>query len=65
MIATAILAVGLVLIVEGLVLALAPSRLDEMLRLFAEMPVATRRLIGFAALVAGVALFALARGLGA
>lgn len=65
MIVTAVMAVGLVLIVEGLVLALAPSRIEDALRLLAALPVETRRLIGFGALAAGVLLFALARGLGA
>lgn len=65
MIATLILAVGLVLIVEGLVLALAPSRIDEILSYLASLPVETRRLIGFFALLCGVVLMALARGLGA
>lgn len=65
MIATILLAVGLVLIVEGLVLALAPSRIEEALRILAAMPAETKRLIGLAALVLGVLLFALARALGA
>lgn len=65
MIATILLAVGLVLIVEGLVLALAPSRIEEALRVLAAAPAETKRLIGLAALVLGVLLFALARALGA
>ncbi len=65
MIATLVLAIGLVLIVEGLVLALAPSRIEDALRLLAAMPVETRRLIGFGALALGVLLLALARSLGA
>lgn len=44
-----ILAVGLVLCVEGLVLALAPSRIDSVLRAFVEIPPSTRRLIGVVA----------------
>jgi Uncharacterized protein conserved in bacteria len=56
-----ILAVGLVLCVEGLVLALAPSRLEEVVRAFAELPPATRRGIGLTALAIGVVLVALAR----
>lgn len=65
MIGTVVLALGLVLIVEGLVLALAPARIEEALRLLASMPVETRRLIGFGALALGVLLLALARSLGA
>lgn len=65
MIGTIVLAVGLVLIVEGLVLALAPSRIEDALRLLASMPAETRRLIGFGALALGVLLLALARSLGA
>ncbi len=59
-----LLAIGLVLVVEGLVFALAPSRLEELLALVSRMPVDTRRLIGLAALATGVALIALARMLG-
>ncbi|OUS35160.1 DUF2065 family protein [Candidatus Halocynthiibacter alkanivorans] len=56
-----LLALGLVLIVEGLVFALAPFRFDELLRLLADMPLQTRRLIGLAALAAGVLLVAISR----
>ncbi len=59
-----VLALGLVLCVEGLVFALAPSRLEDLLRSLAELPVETRRLIGLAALAAGVFLIWLARSLG-
>lgn len=65
MIATLVLAAGLVLIVEGLVLALAPSRIEDALRLIASLPAETRRLLGFAALALGVFLYALARAFGA
>jgi hypothetical protein len=61
----AVLAVGLVLIVEGLALALAPSRLQNLLAAFAALPRDRRRLIGLAALAAGVALVWLARRMGA
>jgi uncharacterized protein YjeT (DUF2065 family) len=47
------------------VLALAPSRIEDALRLLASMPAETRRLIGFGALALGVLLLALARSLGA
>lgn len=61
---TIILALGLVLIFEGLVFALAPRRLDDILRMLAEMPFDARRLIGILALVAGFVLITLARMLG-
>lgn len=59
-----LLAIGLVLVVEGLVFALAPSRLEEMLALIARMPVETRRLIGLTALAVGVTLVWAARLIG-
>ena len=57
-----VLALGLVLAVEGLVLALAPHRIEDALRLVASLGVDQRRLIGLGALAAGVALVWLARG---
>jgi hypothetical protein len=62
--ALALLALGLVLCVEGLVFALAPSRLEDLLRALAELPVETRRLMGLAALALGVLLVWLARQMG-
>ncbi|MEI2808018.1 DUF2065 family protein [Albidovulum sp.] len=58
-----LLAIGLVLSLEGLVLALAPSRIDEILELIRRMPVETRRNLGLAALALGLALIWLATGL--
>ncbi len=60
-----LLAIGLVLVVEGLVFALAPSRLEDWLRLLSQLPPDTRRLIGLAALALGAVLISLARSLGA
>ncbi|MHC0053229.1 DUF2065 domain-containing protein [Actibacterium sp. D379-3] len=60
-----LLAIGLVLVVEGLVFALAPSRLDEMLAAIARLPVDTRRMLGLVAVALGVALVWLAQSLGA
>ena len=54
-------ALGLVAVIEGLALALAPSRLDEVLALLARMPVETRRSLGLAAIALGVAVVWLAR----
>ena len=65
MIATLIMAVGLVLVIEGLVLALAPSRIEEILELIRALPVETRRNLGIAALALGIALIWLARHSGA
>ena len=48
-----LLALGLVLILEGLALALAPDRLQDILRLLAEMPAETRRLLGLLAITGG------------
>ena len=64
MIGTLLLGAGLVLAIEGLVLALAPSRLDDIMRLLAEIPHETRRMMGLAALAAGVVLIWLARSFG-
>ncbi|MGB8622787.1 MAG: DUF2065 domain-containing protein [Paracoccaceae bacterium] len=62
--ATVLLAIGLVLVVEGLVFALAPSRLEELLAALQSLSVETRRTLGLGALALGVALVWLARGLG-
>lgn len=55
------LAIGLVLVVEGLVFALAPSRIEDMLAAIASLPVETRRMIGLAAIAVGVLLVWLAQ----
>ncbi len=60
----AILAFGLVLIVEGLVYALAPSLVEDMLAALRDLPLETRRLVGLAALAMGVALVWVAANLG-
>jgi uncharacterized protein YjeT (DUF2065 family) len=64
MIAWGLLALGLVLVVEGLAFALAPWRMDDILALMAKIPRETRRLIGLIALATGVALVWMARALG-
>lgn len=61
---TLILAIGLVLVVEGLVFALAPSRLEDLIKAIEDIPPDTRRLIGLLAIGAGVALVWLAQSLG-
>ncbi len=49
-------ALGLVFVIEGLVFALAPSRIEELLKMFAEIPVEKRRSMGLGAIALGVAL---------
>ncbi|MEM7723542.1 MAG: DUF2065 domain-containing protein [Pseudomonadota bacterium] len=53
---TLLLGLGMVLVFEGLVFALAPSRFEDMLRLIQQVPVETRRLIGLAAIAFGAVL---------
>ena len=65
MMAISLLAFGLVLIVEGLVYALAPSLVEDLLDALRRMGLETRRLIGLAAVALGVALVWLASALGA
>lgn len=54
-----LLALGLVFILEGLVLALAPSRIEQILAMLASLPEDTRRLIGMLAITAGGMLLTL------
>ena len=58
-------AIGLVLVVEGLVYALAPHLIEDLLRALRDMPVETRRLVGLGAMALGVAFLWLASSLGA
>ena len=51
-----LLALGLVLAIEGLVLALAPRRIEDALRVIASLRVDQRRLIGLGALALGVVI---------
>ncbi|MDM7932046.1 DUF2065 domain-containing protein [Tabrizicola sp.] len=57
-----VLAIGLVLAIEGLVLALAPRRVEDALRLLASLSPERRRQIGLGALALGVLLVWLVRG---
>lgn len=59
-----LLALGLVLIIEGLVLALAPRHLEQVLRLILSLRDEQRRLLGLTALALGGVLVTLARLLG-
>lgn len=63
MIETTLLALGLVLIVEGLVYALAPSLVEQLLEALRALPVPTRRNLGLAALSVGVILVWAAKSL--
>lgn len=51
-----VLAIGLVLVVEGLALALAPRRMEDALRALAALSQDQRRAIGLGALALGVLL---------
>ncbi|WP_353472724.1 DUF2065 domain-containing protein [Salipiger sp. H15] len=53
--------IALVLVIEGLVYALAPSLVERMLVALREMPLETRRLLGLVTLVTGVLLLWIAR----
>ncbi len=58
-----LLGLGLVLVLEGLVFALAPSRLEDLVRIIAEMPIETRRALGLAGVAIGVLLVWLAQSM--
>jgi uncharacterized protein YjeT (DUF2065 family) len=58
-----IIALGLVFVLEGLVFALAPSRIEDVLRLFAELPKSTRRALGLGTIAIGVVLIWLGKSL--
>lgn len=51
-----LLAFGLVLIVEGLAYALAPSLIERMLEALRSMPEQARRLVGLLSVVSGFVL---------
>jgi len=50
------LGLGLVLVFEGLVLALLPNRLEELIEMISNMPIDTRRALGLAAVALGTLL---------
>ncbi|WP_318278440.1 DUF2065 domain-containing protein [Maritimibacter fusiformis] len=64
MIGYIVLGFGLVLVIEGLVFALAPSRLDDLVAAMAALTKDQRRTIGLIAVALGVGLVWLARGFG-
>lgn len=61
MIGYILLGLGLVLVIEGLVLALAPSRLEDLVKALAEIAPETRRIMGLIALATGTGLVWLAK----
>ena len=63
--AMVILALGLVLIVEGLAWVLAPSLIERLLEALRALPLPVRRQIGALALVSGLILLWVAERLGA
>ncbi|MBW6505566.1 MAG: DUF2065 domain-containing protein [Rhodobacteraceae bacterium] len=65
MIGAVLFGIGLVLTVEGLALALAPSRIVAALDLLRALSAEQRRALGLAALAVGVLLIWLARWLAA
>ncbi|MGZ9811751.1 DUF2065 family protein [Pseudoroseicyclus sp. H15] len=65
MIATLILSLGLLLVAEGLLWALAPNLIEAMLEVLRAMNVPMRRLVGLGALALGIAIAWLGTSLGA
>lgn len=59
----ALLGLGLVLVIEGLALALAPSRVEQVLALLASLGRDRRRLVGLVSVALGTGLIWLARHL--
>jgi len=62
MIEDVLVGLGLMAIIEGLVLALAPGRLDDMLAVVRELGPERLRLVGLSAVALGVGVVWLARG---
>ena len=61
MIATIFWAFGLVLIIEGLAFALAPSRMEEILKLMSELSAEQKRQLGLLAAALGLCLIVIGR----
>ena len=60
MISTILFALGLVLILEGLVYALAPSLIEELLKALQNLPIPKRRQMGILVIALGVVLIVMA-----
>ena len=56
--------IALVLVIEGLVYALAPSLVERMLEALRQMPLETRRALGLVTIITGVLLLWIARRFG-
>ncbi len=65
MVETALLALGLVLVLEGLVYALAPSIVEELLEMLRSFSEGQRRTMGLIAVALGVLVVWIAKSLGA
>lgn len=63
MVETVLWAFGLVLIIEGLAFALAPSRIEDVLKLLSELPANQRRQFGVLACALGLVLVLAAKAL--
>ena len=61
MIATILLGIGLVFVIEGLALALAPSRIEQVLFFFASLSRDRRRALGLISVALGTVALWLAR----
>ncbi|WP_439122561.1 DUF2065 domain-containing protein [Marivita sp.] len=59
---TILTGIAMVLIIEGLAYALAPSLIERMLEAMRAMPLDLRRLIGVSAIAAGVAMLWILQG---
>ncbi|WP_136441415.1 DUF2065 domain-containing protein [Pacificoceanicola onchidii] len=57
-----LMGIGLVLVIEGLVYALAPSLVERLLEALREMPLEARRTLGFLTIVTGLIILWFARG---
>lgn len=62
---TVLMAIGFVLVFEGLVFALAPNRLEDLIEALSQLTPDMRRIFGLVAVACGVALLWLAKNLGA
>lgn len=60
----ALVGLGLVLVVEGLIWALAPQMIEDLLAALRRLTLDQRRMIGIGAVALGVALVWAAKGLG-
>ncbi|MEM6823758.1 MAG: DUF2065 domain-containing protein [Pseudomonadota bacterium] len=59
-----LLGIGLVFVFEGLVFALAPNRLDDLIETIRSISPETRRIIGLSAVAVGVVFVWIARSIG-